>query len=312
VLNWNSYEKTINCIYELERLEYPNFRIVVVDNASGDASVEHIRAAFPHLTLIVSQENSGYAGGHRLAVDEAAKANADLIWLLNTDLKMRPDTLSMLVDAYQRLGDALYGSIPLKIENTARIGGFVAWVIDANGKPDFDSQLPFLGKSYDDHFGSDPSERLTAGLAGSSLLIPLTVIRKHGFMDERFFLYSEEVDYCLRLLRNGVPSYIVPRSVVMHEYAGTYGKRQKLSIVVSYYYKRNRLILLRRHIGMGRYFQQLGTDGYKSLKKLVKYVLRHPSAPSALEVQCECWAVIDAAFNHMPKRFRPEDYVDQK
>jgi GT2 family glycosyltransferase len=312
VLNWNSYEKTIHCIGELERLDYSNIRIIVVDNASRDGSVEHIRGAFPHLATIASKENLGYAGGHRLAVDEAAKAGADLIWLLNTDLKMRPDTLSALVDGYRRLGNALYGSIPLKIENTTRIGGFLAWVVDDDGKPDFNRELPFLGKPYDDHFGSDQSERPTAGLAGSSLLIPLAVIREHGFMDERFFLYSEEVDYCLRLLKKGVPAYIVPRSTVMHEYGGTYGKRQNLSLVVNYYYKRNRLILLRRHIGMGRYLQQLGMDGTKSLKKLLKYVLRHRNAPSALEVQCECWAVIDAAFNHMPKRFAPEDYLDQK
>lgn len=311
MLNWNSYEKTINCIHELERLDYPNVRIIVVDNASSDASVDHIRAAFPHLAIIASKENLGYAGGHRLAVDEAMTSGSDLVWLLNTDLKMQPNTLSALVDGYQRLGDALYGSIPLKFEHPPRVGGFVAWVVDAQGKPDFSHELPFLGKPYDAYFGSEFSERPTAGLAGSSLLIPMSVIRKYGFMDERFFLYSEEVDYCLRLLRKGIPSYIVPRSIVMHEYGGTYGKQKNLNVVVSYYYKRNRLILFRRHIGFRRYVQQLGTDGYKAIKKLLKYVLRHRNAPSALEVRCECWAVIDAMLNHMPKRFAPEDYREK-
>src|SRR5687768_4773928 len=93
VLNWNAGEKTAQCIHSLTQLDYSDHRIIIVDNASQDNSVEYLHALFPEITIISSSENLGYAGGHRLAVEKAFAGGAELIWLLNNDLEVKADAL---------------------------------------------------------------------------------------------------------------------------------------------------------------------------------------------------------------------------
>ena len=66
ILNWNGYALTIECLKSLEVLNYPNYRVIVVDNHSVDNSVEMIQKAFPDIHLIESSSNLGFAGGHEL------------------------------------------------------------------------------------------------------------------------------------------------------------------------------------------------------------------------------------------------------
>ena len=243
VLNWNGGEKTIRCLDSLKMLTYERFKIVVVDNASTDGSVERLRQAHPDIEVIRSSENLGYAAGNELAVKRALAADADLLWIVNNDATVHPDSLTQLVSAYLRHGTALYGGLPL---NTSALSPdsqvlfarkFLAPVYK-------ESLVPSRHLTYAEMF-PDTQARQVGALSGSCLLIPLSLVRQYGFMDTSFFMYSEEIDYCLRLRQKGVACYLVPQAVVFHIKAGSSKGSVRLTGIVSYYRLRNHLIRIR-------------------------------------------------------------------
>lgn len=309
VLNWNGGVNTIKCLDSLMHLEYENAKILVVDNNSVDQSLQHIHRTFPDIDIISSDVNRGYAGGHRLALDKAISNNAELFWMLNNDLTVKPTAMMELVNAYLRRGHGLYGGLALKASDELRIGPCGGWEIGRNGKPDYRSYKRLTGQIYSDIF-HDMEERIVANVYGSSLMVPTAVIKQHGFMDECFFLYGEETDYCLRLGKKGIPSVLVPSSVVIHEGQGSLKVRSELEAVIQYYEKRNWLFLVKRHWGTVRYLRvmfrefqacfTLWADNHLAITKTHSW-------PTASKYRC--LAVLDALRNRMGKTLAPEDYL---
>ena len=99
ILNWNGLQDTLECLGSILKMDYPNFRVVVVDNNSTDNSVDIIRKAHPQVSLIENKENLGYTGGNNTAMRYAMQHSADYVWLLNNDTTVEADTLSKLVFA---------------------------------------------------------------------------------------------------------------------------------------------------------------------------------------------------------------------
>jgi GT2 family glycosyltransferase len=97
IVNWNGWHDTSLCLASLAEQDYPNLKIVVVDNGSTDDSVAHIRASFPCATLLQTGANLGFATGTNVGLRHALAAGADLLWLLNNDTISPPDTCSKLV-----------------------------------------------------------------------------------------------------------------------------------------------------------------------------------------------------------------------
>jgi len=312
VLNWNGYAKTIRCLEGLKALEYNNFKIVVVDNASADDSVVHLRSAYPNLEIICSNNNLGYAGGNQLALQRALEDSADLFWILNNDTSVRPDTLTQLVNAYRRHGEALSSSLPLNSPEPRpdSVVPFPRKFLVETFKEDILTRHPF--KTYRELF-PDGQDRMVGALPGTCLMIPLSIVRKFGFMDSSYFMYSEEIDYCLRLRRQGVAGYIVPSSIIYHSVKGSSSGNYRLEGIVGYYIVRNRLIRIRRYepkrltlilvafLGIGR-----------GLIKLV--YLPRPRNPRGGKkalwlAYCSLRGVFDGLAGKMGKTLKPEDYV---
>lgn len=308
VLNWNNYEQTIRCLHSLAALTYPHYKIVVVDNASSDNSAEHIREAFPDLEIIETESNLGYAGGNELALNRAlVDGETELFWILNNDATVRPDSLSQLVTAYLHYGDAIYGGVPIQFDSTEGtwIVAMTLWKPHAITHALVAERLH--GRVYDDYFaGRKP--RVTTIVGGATLMVPISVVRHHGFMDTGFFMYSEESDYCLRLGREGIYSILVPSSVILHERAGSRHGKPDLELVMRYYQMRNRLILFRRHSTRLSYVALL-------LQTLLRAsVAKAQSAlgrrEKAIESRYIFRAFYDGLRGRMGKTFAPEDYLD--
>src|ERR1700759_4079457 len=98
VLNWNNSEDTIACIQSLDKQDYANFKVIVVDNGSVDDSCARL-SEIPGIDLRRNKTNLGYAGGNNLAMRAAFEAGADYVWVLNNDAVAAPDCLSRLVAA---------------------------------------------------------------------------------------------------------------------------------------------------------------------------------------------------------------------
>ena len=303
VLNWNGAERTLICLDALARLDYPEPRIIVVDNASTDGSVSRIAAAYPNLEILRADSNGGYAAGNALALHRALDSDADLFWILNNDSRPAPDALRALVDAYQRHGAALYGSVSL--EGDGEILRMVLWGLDANGQPDYRALL--YGKPLAECF-PDGREREVANLLGSSFLIPLDVVRQHGFMDPTFFLYWEETDYCYRLRRAGVRSYLVPSSRVYHSSEQAHKHDSRLKPVTTYYIVRNRLILARRYMPRGAYLRLVAQNiCFTALRYLVPFKRGLKALPVAWYATRALW---DGLRGVTGKTIAPEEYLE--
>ena len=119
VLNWNDSGVTIACLDALRATTYPNYSIIVVENGSTDGSADRLRKV-ENIDLITSPENLGYTGGVNLGIARALAGRAEYVWLLNSDAKVKPDVLSLLVAAAQ--SDNRVGLVsPVIFANSLRV-----------------------------------------------------------------------------------------------------------------------------------------------------------------------------------------------
>lgn len=247
IVNWNTAERTLQCLQSLQALPYANYRIVLVDNASSDDSVARVRAAYPALTILQSPDNLGFAGGHALAYRHALDCGAAAIWLVNSDAQVDAQALSRLVAAWQRHGDAIYGGVPLlRRDDGTVLLNFPEKYLAESGRPHAfrrDADIEF-----DSAWRAREPFRVGA-VAGSCFFLPLQLVRRHGWLDPAWFLYCEEIDYCYRLRRAGVACYLVPQAQIWHGGGGSHQDSQRVADCIHYYRARNEIVLARRYAG---------------------------------------------------------------
>lgn len=238
LLNYRGVPQTFDCLDSLRHLDYPNYRILVIDNASPDDSLSKLYARLEkdpdEFRLIESRENLGFSGGNNLAIrvalDETARDKTSddhaYIWLLNNDTTVVPDTLTHLVKEAEKTG-GLTGSLLLYPDGRyQQVGTRLNWW---NGG----------SKGYPESAVRDGMS--VESLIGASMLIPLRAIRQAGLLDESFFLYFEDVEASLRYARAGYPLTVAAQSRVYHIEGATTGSK---SLRTQYYFHRNRLRLL--------------------------------------------------------------------
>jgi len=272
VLNWMKYEDTINCVQSLQQLSYENFTLFIVDNASQNESVEKLKTIFPNEIIEKSPQNDGYAAGNKIGTDYALKHNFDLVWILNNDCTVRPESLSELVKSYQRYGDALYSNTTLMSENPDIIHYAGTYEIDEPLQPDkYPTYDKLKGKLLEDYI--EGLEDKPARIYGHSMLIPVNVIRKYGFMDTAYFMFCEETDYTLTLQKKGIPSRYVAKAIVTHISTSTFKLSPKMKYIGMYYGVRNRTYMDKRHPSgyLTATLKRLG--GWKSVVKFVLLTL---------------------------------------
>lgn len=239
VLNYNNFNRTAKCIYSILKSNYKNYEIIVIDNKSTDGSFVQLKEAFMELNCLQAPYNGGYASGHKISVNYALRKNFDCVWILNNDLTVKKNTLKSLIKAYNRYGMALYGSITLKSENPDIVNFGGGTTDDINNPLRYND---FEGISLE-KYNRTVTDRKVQCIEGSSFLIPIEVIKKHGFMREDFFMYGEETDYCYRLKKRGINSYLITSSIVIHSGKGSFLK----SPIVRYYTRRNGLYFEKTH-----------------------------------------------------------------
>lgn len=240
ILNWNGLQDTLECLESVFKLNYPNFRVIVVDNGSTDDCGEIIEKNYPKVILILNGENRGFAGGNNVGIRNALDQGAEYIWLLNNDTVVDPDALSnMVAEAEKDPGIGIAGS---------KIYYF--------GYP---RKIWFAGSNIDwrrgssDHIGMGETDigqydyvKQVDRVTGCSMLVKNTVCEKVGLFDEKFFLYVEEVDWCVRARKAGFKCIFVPSSVVYHKASISVSRVGIWDKVFKYYNTRNFLYLIKK------------------------------------------------------------------
>jgi GT2 family glycosyltransferase len=237
ILNWNGLTDTLECLASLSRMDYPAYDVVVVDNGSTDRSPAVVRERFPDVTLIENDENLGFTGGNNVGLRWALEQGADYALMLNNDTEVAPDFLRLLVEtaeAEPMVGTAgptiYYYDQPRTVWS---VGGHVDW---QRGR------TCMLGLNERDigQFGEEPRE--VDFVTGCALLVKRAVLEQVGLLDERFFVYYEETEWCVRAQRAGFKIVHVPTAKIWHKIPLD---ARDSSLLVHYYMTRNRLLFLK-------------------------------------------------------------------
>jgi len=213
ILNYRGGANTLTCIATVQQLEPGPARVIVIDNGSGDDSIDRLRAAHPELELRCNPRNLGFGAGQNAVLAELLEDGFDWIWLLNNDAAPRSTALGrMLASA---AGDQRIGAVGSRLLDAApphRLqtlgGGHVHW---------------WLGRSREWSQEHEPVPELDY-LTGASLLLRASALRQVGLFDERFFLYWEDVDLCLRMKQEGWTLKVAADAEVLHRQSASTGE----------------------------------------------------------------------------------------
>lgn len=246
IVVYNSYADTADCLRSLEAATWPALHTVLVDNGSTDGSGELLLREFPEVIHLRSEDNLGFAGGCNLGIREALAADADYICLLNNDTIVEPGFIEPLVEraALEPRTGIIGGRI---LYDEAGDAGDVIWF--AGGQID-------RRTGYTTHRGQDlpdgPSFRrpsLTDYITGCLFFVRAGLFHQLGLLDERMFMYCEELDFCLRARRAGFSCFYEPDSVIRHRVSRSMGGAYR---PLYYYYQvRNLMEVYRVHLEAG-------------------------------------------------------------
>lgn len=239
LLNWNGKRDTLECLSSLEKVAYPNFTPIIIDNGSTDDSVPVIRSAFPKVPIFETKANLGFAGGNNIGISWALKKPYEWILLLNNDTTVSPDFLdSFLAAAKEKpqakiLGAKIYRySDPNRIDH---LGGF--WNSET---AEFYS--PAAGK-IEDNTSFEEMEKVDY-VCGAALFMHRSVPQAIGVLEPRFFLFWEETDFCCRARRAGFEIWTAPKAKIWHKVSSSFigGKPH-----MHYFWWRSRLLWIERN-----------------------------------------------------------------
>lgn len=236
ILNYNGREDTLACLRSMEHLTYPNVQVIVVDNGSTDGSIEAIRVQHPRFKLIETGANLGFTGGNNVGIRHALEQGAEYIMLLNNDTVVAPDMLDVMVSVMEANSNiGVTGPMIYYYDQPETIwsaGGRIDWTHGLTG---------MIGIDEEDkaQFGIAP--RPVDFVTGCAILARRPVWEKVGLLDDKFFMYYEETEWCVRARRAGFEIVHVPTAMVWHKISIV---QRSASTHTYYYMTRNRLLFL--------------------------------------------------------------------
>lgn len=263
VLNYNCWRDTIECIASLRRVAYPALHVIVLDGGSTDDSVARIREAAsqegvtlgsidglatgglapppsPVVALVPLNANLGFAGANNVGLRYVLTRETDAFaWVLNADTVVSPDALDAMVTMAERdpniglLGATLLRQDQPETVETAGGGTVASW----HGM----TQTIRDGTKRTD---PRPDPRRMDFVSGTCMLVRRTAIERVGLMDERFFLYGEDIDWSIRFRQLGYRTAYCGAAEVWHKGGGSTVHR---SATHDYYNIKSALLLVHKH-----------------------------------------------------------------
>lgn len=237
VLNWNGWSLTQECLKSIKASDYPNYRVVVVDNGSTDYSVAKLQANKEDFELIETGQNLGFTGGCNVGIAKALGQGAEYVLLLNNDATAAPEMFSRIVAAARQADAAICGARVMD-EVGAQIlfdGERWPWNI-------FGLKLPLASSPSESWNDADRAD-------GSAMLLRRDILERRlleygHILVPGFFMYCEETDLCRYGIDKGYRCIVAHDAIVYHGLAKSSGGEGNPR---SYYYlTRNRIYLANR------------------------------------------------------------------
>ena len=261
-INYNGLKDTCELIDSIAFND--NMEVIVVDNASKQDEASIISERFPHVKVIRSAQNLGFAGGNNLGI-KAAKG--DYILLINNDTYFKECNIDALIK---------------RLESSKKIGVVCpkirfAWGINPIQFAGYTPLSAITVRNQAIGFGEEDKGQYdcahpTPYAHGAAMLMKRAAIEKVGLMPECFFLYYEELDWSMMFTRAGYEIWYDPACTVYHKESQTTGQNSPLR---TYYITRNRLLLVKRNYkGINKYLSYMYLIGIVALRDIIKYTIQ--------------------------------------
>jgi len=293
VVNYNTVEHLQNCLNSIFKFEHGSSReVFVVDNGSSDGSAALVRTGFPKTTLIEGRQNVGFVRANNMAID---RSNGRYVLLLNPDAQLTPGSLDAMVefmDAHTDAGACGCKQVDRKGQLQLTWGYFPTLAREFVRKA-LHARLSIDGtivRAYLNHKFN--GQTLVDWVAGSCLMVRKNVCKDIGLMDENYFMYFEDIDWCHRIGQAGWKIYYLPNISVVHE-GGASANKHKIDAILAY--RKSQFYFTRKHYGVATEGFLRILIGGKSLLNLVRWGLKcaFTSNGNSAHEQALCHALVN-------------------
>jgi len=230
ILNWNNYRDIKECLLSLDKITYPNYEMIIVDNGSIDGSTLKIQKDFPQHKYIYNKDNLGFTEGNNIGMEYAMKKGTDFVLILNNDVIVEKNFLELLVD------------IALKNWDVGIVGPAIYFYHEPEKLSPTGCEINYWRINTKVYYSAEPAEM--DWVYGCCLLVKKEVINKIGYFYKPYFISYEDVDYCVRAKKAGFKVIYEPKARIWHK-SGT--SLKKISNSYYYYFNRNKLLFVKRN-----------------------------------------------------------------
>ncbi|MGN6436800.1 MAG: glycosyltransferase family 2 protein [Agriterribacter sp.] len=283
ILNWNGKKFLEKFLPFVMASSYPNFKVVVADNASTDDSMEFLTAHYPAVLQIQNTSNEGFAKGYNTALKQV---EAPYYVLLNSDVEVTPGWIEPIIELMER--DINIAACQPKIlswhdkKMFEYAGGAGGW-IDVFGYAFCRGRVFNV---FEEDRGQYNDTTPVFWATGCALFVRSAVYHKMNGLDEYFFAHQEEIDLCWRIQLSGYSIFVCPQSIVYHVGGGSLPQGNPRKIFLNY---RNSLIMLAKNYSVAEKLWKLPfrlvLDGISVLPPLLKGDIQY------------LWSVLKAHFS---------------
>lgn len=242
-VTYNSGDVVDEFIQSIRAQSWTNFRLYVVDNASRDDSLERLRTGFAgdsRYREIANANNCGIARGNNQGTSAALADGCDYVLLLNNDTVFAPDLLAGMVAEMERLGARALVPKMLYHEPSN-----VIWCAGGTFNPWRGYSVIHYGENEVDRGDYDQPRRIEYAPT-CCMLIKKDVFSEIGLMDENYFVYMDDVDFCFRALKAGIELWYSPQTTLYHKVGSLTGGMSDFSVLNA---TRGKVYFIRKHAG---------------------------------------------------------------
>ncbi len=283
LINYNGFEDTCECLNSISKCNYENYKVLIIDNNSQDASGKMLQKIFPQHEYIFNNDNVGFAAANNIGYKYALTKQAEYILLLNNDtvidtemilnliINCKKDTVAVPKMYYYDNKSVIWFAGGKILENKGTVKHL--------GERETDSQV-YLEK------------KLISFATGCCMLIHKDILNKIGLFDENYFMYCEDFDFSIKLKKSSFKILFCPKAILWHKVNASTKNSNNIS---KYYLTRNRFYLLNKNKD---YFNIISII-YSYITRLI-LILKEICIGNNSKIYIEAW--IDYKKGHMGRK----------
>lgn len=238
ILTWNKKDYVIELLKSIRDIDYDNYDLILVDNASTDGTSEAVTEQFPYVHIIKNSENLGGTGGFNTGMKYAlGKGTYNYLWLLDNDVIVDKSALSELIKVLESSNEiAIAGSAMYNLNNKGELLELGYFVDLPKGA--FNDNKSMIRESHEER-----EFYIVDSVSSCSLCVSTKAIQDIGIWDEAFFIYCDDVDWNIRFGQKGYKTACVVNSLIWHV-----PWLFKFGFNTVYYANRNMMYLMSKHL----------------------------------------------------------------